>query len=210
MRDLATVSLFFSLLGLLALVGVAAAVPILLAARFVPAAARARDELVAVVGPVALPLALVVAVVAMVGSLWFSEVVGLTPCTLCWYQRIAIYPQVLVLGVAVVRRDDRALVVAAALATVGLTISTYHYAMEWFPTLDAGACSSAVPCSFVWFRRFGFVSLPGLAWLTSASIAWLAVVSGRWARTIDVSPGDAISHDVVASDHRVSPTGGTP
>jgi hypothetical protein len=51
--------------------------------------------------------------------------------------------------------------------------------MEWFPSLDTGACSVEAPCSFVWVRRFGFLSLPGLAWLTSASIAWLVAADHR-------------------------------
>ncbi len=194
MRDLDTVSLLFSLLGLLALAGLVVAAPVLVLARWSSTVAAARDEVVAVVGPIALPLALVVAAVATVGSLWFSEIVGLTPCTLCWYQRIAIYPQVVLLGVAVVRRDERARVAALVLATVGLAISTYHYSLELFPSLDAGACSSEVPCSYVWFRRFGFLTLPGLAWLTSASIAWLSVVAGRWSASspeaVTVSPSD--------------------
>jgi hypothetical protein len=56
---------------------------------------------------VALPAATAIALVTTLGSLYYSEVAGYPPCTLCWYQRIAIYPQVVVLGVAALRRDRR-------------------------------------------------------------------------------------------------------
>lgn len=51
---------------------------------------------------------------------------------------------------------------AAAIA-VGSTASTYHWLLERFPSLDTCACSSAIPCEFVWFEKFGFVTLPFLA-----------------------------------------------
>ncbi len=104
-----------------------------------------------------------VAVLATGGSLYFSEVAGFAPCTLCWYQRIAMYPFVVLLGVAALRRDDRAPTGAAALAAVGALIAGYHVALEWIPSLDTGACSATVPCTYVWFRVFGIFSLPTLA-----------------------------------------------
>ena len=104
-----------------------------------------------------------VAVLATAGSLYFSEVAGFTPCTLCWYQRIAMYPFVVLLGVAVLRREQRAPTGAATLAAVGALIAGYHVGLEWIPSLDTGACSAAVPCTYVWFRVFGVFSLPTLA-----------------------------------------------
>lgn len=191
MRDLDVASLFFSVLGLVALAGIVLAVPVLVVGRFSSSAAKARDQLVEVVGPVALHLALLVAVTATAGSLWFSEVVGLQPCTLCWWQRAFIYPQVLVLGAALLfpNAARRLGYLSLLLAGIALSISSYHYLLELFPEqLDTGACSASVPCSLVWFRRFGFLTLPALAWCTSASIAWLTIVAGR-----AVASGDEVS-----------------
>ena len=70
------------------------------------------------------------------------------------------YPLVLILGIAAWRRDIGVRVYVIALATVGAAISTYHYLFEWFPAIDAGTCSVGIPCSAVWFREFGFISLP--------------------------------------------------
>ena len=105
----------------------------------------------------------IVATLATVGSLYFSEVAKFTPCTLCWYQRIAMYPLVVIFGTALVRRQRRAPTGSAALATVGAVIAAYHVALEWFPSLDSGACSASVPCTLVWFRAFGVFSMPMLA-----------------------------------------------
>ena len=73
------------------------------------------------------------------------------------------YPFVVLLGVAALRREQRAPTGAATLAAVGALIAGYHVGLEWIPSLDTGACSAAVPCTYVWFRVFGVFSLPTLA-----------------------------------------------
>ncbi len=114
-------------------------------------------------GPLAITGAWGVATLAMAGSLYFSEIAHYTPCTLCWHQRIAMYPLVAILGIAAWKRDVGIRLYAIPLAAIGAGISTYHYLLEWFPQIDAGACTVGIPCSQVWFREFGFVSLPFLA-----------------------------------------------
>jgi disulfide bond formation protein DsbB len=104
-----------------------------------------------------------VAATCMAGSLYFSEVADFVPCTLCWYQRIAMYPLVVILAIAAVRRDRDVWHYVVALAGIGAVISTYHYLVEWFPEADSGVCKSTIPCTFVWFRELGFVSLPLMA-----------------------------------------------
>jgi disulfide bond formation protein DsbB len=108
-------------------------------------------------------MAWVVAMLATVGSLYFSEIAHYDPCRLCWYQRIAMYPLVVILGIAAFRRDDGIRIYGRALAAIGAVIATYHLALEWIPSLDTGACGLGTPCTLVWFRALGFVSLPFLA-----------------------------------------------
>ena len=122
----------------------------------------AYAALARIVQPRAMAIAWVVAALATGGSLYFSEVAGFTPCTLCWYQRIAMYPMVVLLGVAAIRRV-RSVTGAPALAAIGAGIAAYHVALEWIPSLDTGACAVATPCTVVWFRAFGVFSLPTLA-----------------------------------------------
>jgi disulfide bond formation protein DsbB len=147
----------------------------LLAIRSDPAL-DAYAALARLVGPRANLTAWIVAVLATAGSLYFSEVAKFTPCTLCWYQRIAMYPFVVLLGVATLRRDARPPTGASTLAAVGAIIAAYHVALEWLPSLDSGACSAAVPCTFVWFRVFGVISLPSLALTAFLLILTLTLV----------------------------------
>ena len=104
-----------------------------------------------------------VALISTLGSLYLSEIVHLIPCSFCWYQRIAMYPLVFVLGVAMVRGDPGVWRYAAPLAGVGLVIAVYHVAIQWQPSLDVGACSSGAPCSGRYLAVFGFVSIPTMA-----------------------------------------------
>ncbi|HSL77933.1 MAG TPA: disulfide oxidoreductase [Candidatus Limnocylindrales bacterium] len=126
-----------------------------------------------------------VALLATAGSLYFSEVARFTPCTLCWYQRIAMYPLVVILGAAILRRQRSAPAGSVALAAVGAVIAAYHVALEWIPALDTGACAASVPCTDVWFRVFGIFSLPTLALTAFLLIMMLLVVrdpdeADRW------------------------------
>ncbi|HEX9259711.1 MAG TPA: disulfide oxidoreductase [Acidimicrobiales bacterium] len=154
-----TFQLFFAILALAANIGTVAVV----AARLLARRSAVAADVTAVATDVALPLAWLVALTCTLGSLYFSEVANYIPCTLCWYQRIAMYPLAVILLVAVVRKDRGVVWYALPVAAIGLAISTYHYLEEWFPSIDSGVCSSTIPCSFVWFRKFGFISLPYMA-----------------------------------------------
>jgi disulfide bond formation protein DsbB len=126
-----------------------------------------------------------VAALAMIGSLFFSEIAKFTPCTLCWYQRIAMYPLVVILGVALVKREQRAPTGSATLAAVGAVIAAYHVALEWIPSLGSGACDVSAPCTVAWFRAFGIFSLPTLALTAFLLILTLLLVrdpdeADRW------------------------------
>lgn len=162
--SVATVQLFYAILALVGIAAIAVVIALRLAAVASEAARAAIDAIGRAVEPNALGLALVVAVLATAGSLFFSEVAHFEPCRLCWYQRIAMYPLVAILAVGVVRRDrPAAAIYAGVLAAIGGAISAYHVALEWVPALDSGACDATTPCTLIWFREFGFISLPTLA-----------------------------------------------
>ena len=104
-----------------------------------------------------------VALLAMSGSLYLSDVVGLLPCLFCWYQRIAMYPLVLVLGVGVLRADAGVWRYGLPLSVVGLGMAAYHVALQWNPALEVVSCSRGAPCSGRYLSVFGFVSIPAMA-----------------------------------------------
>jgi hypothetical protein len=108
-------------------------------------------------------LAWLTAAVASTGSLYYSEGFGLVPCVLCWYQRIAMYPLVLVLGVGLLTRDGRVWRYGLPLSVVGLLIAAYHVLIQFQPSLDAGTCSAAAPCTARYVAVYGFISIPVMA-----------------------------------------------
>ncbi|HYH93194.1 MAG TPA: disulfide oxidoreductase [Candidatus Saccharimonadales bacterium] len=158
-----TVELFYGILALIAFLAVGLLIVLRLAALASEGAAGAWASVAMMIAPNALTMAWVVALFATAGSLYFSEVAGFEPCTLCWYQRIAMYPLVVILAIAASRRERSGAIYGAALAAVGAVIAAYHVALEWFPALDSGACDPDNPCTLLWFRVFGFISLPTLA-----------------------------------------------
>ena len=109
-------------------------------------------------------LAWLVAIVAMAGSLYFSEVRHFIPCTYCWYQRILMYPLVIILGIASYRQDKQIAAYVLPLSILGLGIATYHYIGQKMPELFAsGGCSTAVPCSHMYINWLGFITIPFLS-----------------------------------------------
>lgn len=126
----------------------------------------------------ALPLAWLIAAVATLGSLYLSEIAHLPPCTLCWYQRIAMYPLPVILGVAWIRRDPGVRRYVLPVALIGAAIASYHYLIEWSPALSSGACTSEVPCDVAWFRIAGFMSIPYMAFSAFAAIVALVTLLG--------------------------------
>jgi disulfide bond formation protein DsbB len=154
-----TAEVFFSLLAIVAAVGAV----VLGASNVLASRSQAAATVVATFSGPALPIATLVAGTCMAGSLYFSESAHFIPCTLCWYQRTAMYPLAVILGIAAVRRDRDIWHYVVPLAGLGAIISTYHYIVEWYPEADSGVCSSSIPCSTVWFRQFGFVTLPLMA-----------------------------------------------
>ena len=131
------------------------------------------------IGQAALPLAFGVALTCTLGSLYLSEVAKFPPCELCWFQRIAMYPQVVILGVATLRRDVSVKWYSVPIVLVGLGISIYHYLVERFPDSVSFSCSTDVPCSVVWVWKFHFLSIPAMAGIGFALIAVLTLLATR-------------------------------
>ncbi|WP_129731600.1 MULTISPECIES: disulfide formation protein C [Bacillaceae] len=107
---------------------------------------------------------------AMLGSLYFSEIMKYEPCTLCWYQRILMYPFVVLLGIAVIRKDYLIARYSLPLAIIGSAISLYHYSMQKIPALSGGgAACGRIPCTGQYINWLGFITIPFLA-LTAFTI----------------------------------------
>ncbi|MEF3303708.1 disulfide oxidoreductase [Paenibacillus sp. GYB003] len=130
-----------------------------------------------------LHLSWAIALVAMLGSLYFSEVKGYLPCKLCWYQRILMYPQVFLLGIAAVRKQQVYMYVLP-MTILGGCISLYHYLMEKTDLFPSNSFSCGiVPCDAQYINWFGFVTIPFLALTAFTLITAIHLVLWRIDRT---------------------------
>jgi disulfide bond formation protein DsbB len=163
MSAVESVSLFLGLLAVIAEVSAVALAGLALLARFAPLTRSAYERVRTEIGPRAVGLAAAVAVVCMAGSLYYSEVAGFPPCTLCWYQRIAMYPMAIILPIAAWRHDPRIRFYAMPLAAIGGVISIYHMLIERFPHLESGSCDPTNPCSIIWVEPLGYLTIPTMA-----------------------------------------------
>ena len=123
-------------------------------------------------GPI---LAMTVAWVAMLGSLYYSEIRGFVPCELCWYQRILMYPLALIILIGAVRHDDYLPGYVLPFSLLGTGVSTYHYLIQQGLFGPTNACSVGVPCSLRYVNYAGFITIPFMA---LAAFLLISVVMG--------------------------------
>ncbi|GGH85248.1 disulfide bond formation protein DsbB [Pullulanibacillus pueri] len=104
----------------------------------------------------------VVAMVATLGSLYFSEIAHFMPCELCWFQRICMYPLSVILGIACFRNDRKIAVYVLPLTLIGSLFSIVHI-LEQKLGVFTRVCTEGVPCSGEYIHWFGFMTIPMLA-----------------------------------------------
>ena len=123
--------------------------------------------------------AAVVATVATAGSLYFSLGLGLIPCELCWYQRILMYPLVIVLIVATIEERVTIYRTALPLSLGCLTVAAYH---SWIQrTASTSACGLSGGCGTIQYEIIG-LSIPNLSLIASTLISLIMILLLRRTR----------------------------
>lgn len=126
----------------------------------------------------ALPAAFVVSLSAVTMSLYYSEVLGVEPCPLCWWQRVFLYPQVILFGLALYWRDQSVAGYSIALSLVGAAFALYHHILQVMPSGTLPCPAATVSCAQRFVFEFGYITLP----LMGLSIfAFLIVLMLFWA-----------------------------
>lgn len=121
-----------------------------------------------------------VALIATLSSLFLSEILHWTPCVLCWYQRVFMYPLVFVIGVGVVQKSKEWPLTALVLAGIGWVIALYHSLLQWGVISESLApCVEGVSCVTKHFAWFGFVTIPFLSFIAFTGIIVLSVLAWR-------------------------------
>ncbi len=105
-----------------------------------------------------------IALISTLGSLFFSEVMKLPPCVLCWYQRIFMYPLVLILSVGILRQNQSLQWYVQPFAFIGTGIAIYHNLLYYEIISESFApCSQGVSCTSRQIEWLGFITIPLLS-----------------------------------------------
>ncbi len=129
-----------------------------------------NNPLVKLIGKNGRVLAFMVIFAGVAGSLFFSNIVLLPPCELCWYQRVFLYPQLFIVGYGILKNDRRVGEYSILLSVIGIIIAIYHYYLQMggapFTTCGLGEVS----CSEIQFIRYGFITIPVMSLTAFAAI----------------------------------------
>jgi len=125
-------------------------------------------------------LAWVLVTIASMGSLFFSEIMDIPICELCWYQRIAMYPLVLILALSLFPYDPKVVRFAGSLAAIGWLISLFQVLLvAGIIPESAQPCVEGIPCSETHITLLGFLNIPSLSFLTFSLIGILLYLTHR-------------------------------
>jgi disulfide bond formation protein DsbB len=123
----------------------------------------------------------IVALTAALGSLFFSEIALYEPCKLCWFQRIFMYPQVILFSIALMKDDKKIARYSLPLSIIGISISSYHYFISTFTNVaSSGVCSATGPsCIFDYFTEYGYVTIPLMAFTAFLMLILFSIIGKK-------------------------------
>lgn len=124
--------------------------------------------------------AFVISLVSTLGSLFFSEIMSFVPCSLCWYQRIFMYPLVFLFSINLLFPDEKIFKYSFPLAFVGWIISVYHNLLMFKIIPEKlSPCIQGVPCSVDYINWLGFITIPLLSFFAYTIVLILLIALKR-------------------------------
>lgn len=128
-----------------------------------------------------LQFSLIIALTSTLGSLYFSEILKLPPCLLCWYQRIFMYPLVIIFAVGIWKKDKNIPYFALPLSIIGIIIATYHNLLYYKIIPESLApCTLGISCTTKQIEWLGFITIPFLSLLAFIAITLLVFLFKRF------------------------------
>jgi len=104
---------------------------------------------------------LLTALISTLVSLYFSEIMKLPPCMLCWYQRITMYPLVIITSIGILKKDKLWPLYVLTLGIIGWGISLYHNLLYYQILPESIApCQAGISCTTQFIHLFGFIDIP--------------------------------------------------
>lgn len=123
-------------------------------------------------------LAWLTAIIGMLASLYFSEIKHLIPCELCWYQRILMYPLVIIIGVGLARKQHLQIpYFVLPFSIIGSIVALYHVLLEQSIVPDTTNCDGLVACSQIQLELFEFLTIPMMSLCGFLTITILMILS---------------------------------
>ena len=125
----------------------------------------------------ALYLIFIISLLATLGSLYFSNVLGWAPCVLCWYQRILLYPLVIISAVGIIFKDAKVYRYILPFSILGILVALFHNLLYWKIIPESAApCLNGVSCTAKYLELFGFITIPLLSLLAFILITILVIL----------------------------------
>ncbi len=123
---------------------------------------KKQSVIVRIVAENAILVAGIASIMSIIGSLIYSNVIGYTPCDLCWWQRIFLYPLAIVFSIAYFKKDSKIFSYTVPLTIIGTLFSLYHNYI-YYGGYSPLPCSAAASCTQRFVFEFGFVTIPLMA-----------------------------------------------
>lgn len=123
----------------------------------------------------------VMALVATLGSLYYSEIAGFEPCKYCWFQRILMYPLTVIMYIAIRIKDKYVSRYVLPISGVGTLLAGYHYLTQlgWLPSTCV-ATGYSVGCTKIFVMTFGYITIPMMSFTAFLLIFVLQIISKRY------------------------------
>lgn len=122
-------------------------------------------------------LSLAIAFASMIGSLIFSEILKLPPCTLCWFQRIFMYPLIIIIAVGIWKKDKNLPFFVLPFSIIGTLIATYHNLLYYRIIPESSVpCTLGISCTTKQIELLGFITIPLLSLLAFIGISVLTII----------------------------------
>jgi len=114
-------------------------------------------------------------------SIFFSSVLGYQPCVLCWYQRICLFPLILILPAGLFPTFDRSVIKYALPLSIAGGLTAFYHSLLYAGIIPESIqpCSKGVSCTEKYFELFGFVSIPMLSFLAFSIVVILLTILKR-------------------------------
>jgi len=140
-----------------------------------------KQKFIDIVSKNAVLFSFIIVLIATLGSLFYSEVAGFEPCKLCWFQRILMYPQVLLLGLALFKKDKNIISYTLWLSAIGAVIAGYHYLLQIgvAPSLSCSATGYSAKCAQRFVMNFDYITIPMMAFTAFLLILLIQIIQKK-------------------------------